>query len=129
VSICGLLGGYLIAFIKTFSYSTVHCFGKLLAFQQLEVELCEIWIVVHNVGYWFKRSSHLSLLWAHELEVILAYTLFRDFIHLIQIFQQWILFSWRFMIFSLSLFSWEEHIVMLSRMTKMNSSKWWGCGC
>ncbi len=40
-----------------------------------------------------------------------------------------ILFLWSFII--LSLFGWEEHIVMLSRMIKMNSSKWWGCngGC
>ncbi len=30
----------------------------------------------------------------------------------------------RFMILSLSLFSWEQHIVMLSRIIKMNSSKW-----
>jgi hypothetical protein len=31
----------------------------------------------------------------------------------------------------LFLFGWEEHKVMLSKMIKMNSSKWWGCndGC
>ncbi len=38
-----------------------------------------------------------------------------------------ILFLWGFMILSLSLFGWEEHKVMLWRMIKMNSSKWWGC--
>jgi hypothetical protein len=38
-----------------------------------------------------------------------------------------ILLTWGFMVLSLSLFSWEEHKVMLSRMIKMKSSKWWGC--
>ncbi len=37
-----------------------------------------------------------------------------------------ILLSWGFMVLSLSLFGWEEHKMMLSRMIKMNSSKWWG---
>jgi hypothetical protein len=37
-----------------------------------------------------------------------------------------ILFLWSLMIFSLSLFGLEEHRMMLWRMIKMNSSKWWG---
>jgi hypothetical protein len=36
-----------------------------------------------------------------------------------------ILFSRGFMILSLSLFGWEKHKVMLSRMIKMNFSKCW----
>jgi len=38
-----------------------------------------------------------------------------------------ILFLWSLMILSFSLFGWEEHKVILSRMIKMNSSKWWRC--
>ncbi len=38
-----------------------------------------------------------------------------------------ILWLWGFMILSLSMFGWEEYKVMLLRMIKMNSSKWWGC--
>ncbi len=38
-----------------------------------------------------------------------------------------ILFSWGRMIFYLSLCGWEEHKVMLSKMTKMKISKWWRC--
>ncbi len=43
-------------------------FGGLLAFQQLEVELCESWVVVHKADFLFKRLGHLSLLWAQELK-------------------------------------------------------------
>jgi hypothetical protein len=32
-SICGLLGGYFIAFVKTFAYSRVQYFGRLFCFQ------------------------------------------------------------------------------------------------
>jgi hypothetical protein len=38
-----------------------------------------------------------------------------------------ILLSWSLMILSLSLFGWEEHKMMLSKLIKMNSSKWWRC--
>ncbi len=38
-----------------------------------------------------------------------------------------ILFSWSLMILSLSLFGWEKHRVMLSKMIKMNCWKWWRC--
>jgi hypothetical protein len=74
-SICGLLGGYLIAFVKTFACSTVHSFGVLLTFQQLEVELCKSWIAIHNVNC-TKRSGHSSLLWVQELEI-------NSYIHLV----------------------------------------------
>jgi hypothetical protein len=41
---------------------------RALAFQQLEVELCESWVVVHKADFLFKRLGHLSLLWAQELK-------------------------------------------------------------
>jgi hypothetical protein len=66
--VCGLLEWYFIAFIKTFACSRVYSFGRLLALQQLEVELCKSWVAINNASCWLGRSTHFSLLWAQELE-------------------------------------------------------------
>jgi hypothetical protein len=54
---------------------------------------------------------------AKNLKMALAYTSFKDIDNKIFVLV-------RPMILSLSLFSWEEHIVMWSRMIKMQISKW-----
>jgi hypothetical protein len=95
-------------------------FGRHLAFQQLDVELCESWVAIHKADCWFKRPSHLSFIVGPRTWNYLSHTP-----HL-KISTMKILFLWNLMILSLSLFRLEEHILMLWKMIKMIFSKWWG---
>jgi hypothetical protein len=120
--VCGILGRYFITFVNTFITSKYNSFGGLLAFKQLEVQLCWGFIVNHDGCCWSKRSNSSSLLCAKEHEAF-------NCIHAIKDLNVGNLCLWNHTILILFFFGWEEWRVTLSRMKreyfKIVKVQWW----
>jgi len=78
-AIHGILGGYLITFVKTVTQSKCHSFGGVLVFKQLEIQLLYGFIVNLCCWCWSKGPNLTSLCGSKNMRPSTTYTSFRDF--------------------------------------------------